>query len=124
MNLTWRNPPAHHWYSGKSPGLSLQCRSSRGHQTALTRFRSGYLRSMNFVQGIRDRVNIIVFERRKYVPRGTVTGTLSERVSFTNKNDGLLRRERKSIAPLTGVQSFGTGALPHMKDAGSKITPF
>ncbi|GFU35597.1 hypothetical protein TNCV_2099071 [Trichonephila clavipes] len=27
MNLTWRNPPAHHWYAAKSPGLSLQCSS-------------------------------------------------------------------------------------------------
>ncbi|GFW31024.1 HTH_48 domain-containing protein [Trichonephila clavipes] len=34
MNLTWRNPPAHHWYAAKSPGLSIQCRSSRAHQTA------------------------------------------------------------------------------------------
>ncbi|GFT71300.1 hypothetical protein TNCV_3002751 [Trichonephila clavipes] len=22
-NLTWRNPPAHHWYAAKSSGLSL-----------------------------------------------------------------------------------------------------
>ncbi|GFX34261.1 RNase H domain-containing protein [Trichonephila clavipes] len=49
MNLTWRIPPAHHWYEAKSPGLSLQCRSSRAHQTALTRFGSGHLRSMTFV---------------------------------------------------------------------------
>ncbi|GFV66673.1 hypothetical protein TNCV_2594941 [Trichonephila clavipes] len=41
MNLTWRNPPAHHWYAAKSPGLSIQCRSSRAHQPALARFRSG-----------------------------------------------------------------------------------
>ncbi|GFU63516.1 RNase H domain-containing protein [Trichonephila clavipes] len=27
MNLTWRNPPAHHWYAAKSPGLSIQCMS-------------------------------------------------------------------------------------------------
>ncbi|GFV86673.1 RNase H domain-containing protein [Trichonephila clavipes] len=40
MNLTWRNPPAHHWYAAKSLGLSIQCRSSRAHQTALARFRS------------------------------------------------------------------------------------
>ncbi|GFV51211.1 ATP-dependent DNA helicase [Trichonephila clavipes] len=33
INLTLRNPPAHHWYAAKSPDLSLQCRSSR----ALTR---------------------------------------------------------------------------------------
>ncbi|GFW48069.1 RNase H domain-containing protein [Trichonephila clavipes] len=26
MNLTWRNPSAHHWYAAKSPGLSIQCR--------------------------------------------------------------------------------------------------
>ncbi|GFU96448.1 phosphatidylinositide phosphatase SAC2 [Trichonephila clavipes] len=45
MNLTWRNPPAHHWYAAKTPGLSLQCRSSRAHQTALAHFRSGHLRS-------------------------------------------------------------------------------
>ncbi|GFW07589.1 DUF4817 domain-containing protein [Trichonephila clavipes] len=51
MNLTWRNPPAHHWYAAKSPGLSIQYRSSRAHQTALARLRSGHLRSMNFVQG-------------------------------------------------------------------------
>ncbi|GFV64646.1 HTH_Tnp_Tc3_2 domain-containing protein [Trichonephila clavipes] len=32
MNLTWRNPSAHHWYAAKSPGLSIQCRSSKAHQ--------------------------------------------------------------------------------------------
>ncbi|GFT23356.1 RNase H domain-containing protein [Trichonephila clavipes] len=46
MNLTWQNPPAHHWYTAKCPGLSLQCRSSRAHRTALARLRSGHLRSM------------------------------------------------------------------------------
>ncbi|GFY12983.1 uncharacterized protein TNCV_665491 [Trichonephila clavipes] len=54
MNLTWRNPSAHHWYAAKSPGLSIQCRSSRAHQTALARFRSGHLRSMTFVQGVKS----------------------------------------------------------------------
>ncbi|GFW69616.1 uncharacterized protein TNCV_489601 [Trichonephila clavipes] len=54
MNLTWRNPPAHHWYAAKSPGLSIQCRSSRAHQTALMRFRSGHLSSMTFVQGVKS----------------------------------------------------------------------
>ncbi|GFX60395.1 uncharacterized protein TNCV_4076171 [Trichonephila clavipes] len=53
-NLTWRNPPAQHWYAAKSPGLSIQCRSSRAHQTALARFRSGHLRSMTFVQGVKS----------------------------------------------------------------------
>ncbi|GFV40254.1 uncharacterized protein TNCV_1444071 [Trichonephila clavipes] len=51
INLTWRNPPAHHWYAAKSPGLSLQCRSSRAHQMALARFRSGHLRSMTCAGG-------------------------------------------------------------------------
>ncbi|GFV44417.1 uncharacterized protein TNCV_3900051 [Trichonephila clavipes] len=54
MNLTWRNPPVHHWYAAKSPGLALQCRSSRAHQTALARFRSDHLRSMTFVQVIKS----------------------------------------------------------------------
>ncbi|GFW42609.1 uncharacterized protein TNCV_4258021 [Trichonephila clavipes] len=51
MNLTWRNPPAHHWYVAKSPGLSIQCRSSRAHQTALARLS---LRCMTFVQGVKS----------------------------------------------------------------------
>ncbi|GFU44624.1 uncharacterized protein TNCV_1507161 [Trichonephila clavipes] len=54
MNLTWRNPPAHHWYAAKSPGVFIQCRSSRAHQTALARLRSGHLRSMTFVQGVKS----------------------------------------------------------------------
>ncbi|GFS87684.1 uncharacterized protein TNCV_2942631 [Trichonephila clavipes] len=54
MNSTWRNPPAHHWYAVKRPGLSMQCRSSRAHKTALVRLRSGHLRSMTFVQGVKS----------------------------------------------------------------------
>ncbi|GFU56451.1 RNase H domain-containing protein [Trichonephila clavipes] len=53
MNLTWRNPPAHHWYAAKSPGLSMQCGSSRAHQTVLERLRSSHLLSMTFVQGVK-----------------------------------------------------------------------
>ncbi|GFT58680.1 uncharacterized protein TNCV_1360501 [Trichonephila clavipes] len=53
MNLTWRNPPAHHWYAAKSPGISIQCRSSRTHQTVLKCFRKGHLRNMTFVQGVK-----------------------------------------------------------------------
>ncbi|GFT48467.1 RNase H domain-containing protein [Trichonephila clavipes] len=30
MSLTWRNPPAHHWYAAKSPGLSIQCKEFQG----------------------------------------------------------------------------------------------
>ncbi|GFX39180.1 RNase H domain-containing protein [Trichonephila clavipes] len=51
MNLTWLIPPAHHRYAAKSPGLSIQCRSSRAHQTALARLRSGHLRSMTCAGG-------------------------------------------------------------------------
>ncbi|GFY27521.1 RNase H domain-containing protein [Trichonephila clavipes] len=40
--------------SYKSPGLSMQCKSSRAHQTSLARFRSGHLRSMTFVQGVKS----------------------------------------------------------------------
>ncbi|GFX60210.1 uncharacterized protein TNCV_4533701 [Trichonephila clavipes] len=54
MNLTWRNPLAHHWYAAKSPGLSIHCRSSRAHQTALACLKSGHLRSMTFVQGVKS----------------------------------------------------------------------
>ncbi|GFX77848.1 uncharacterized protein TNCV_432331 [Trichonephila clavipes] len=54
MKLTWRNPPAHHWYAAKSPGLSIQCRSFRAHQTPMMRFRSDHLRSMTFVKGVKS----------------------------------------------------------------------
>ncbi|GFV19853.1 uncharacterized protein TNCV_480791 [Trichonephila clavipes] len=54
MNLTLRNPPGHHWYAARSPDLSIQCRSSRAHQTALARIRSGHLRSKTFVQGVKS----------------------------------------------------------------------
>ncbi|GFY30748.1 RNA-directed DNA polymerase from mobile element jockey [Trichonephila clavipes] len=54
MNLTWRNPPAHHWCAAKSTDLFIQRRSFRAHQTALARFRSGYLHSMTFVQGVKS----------------------------------------------------------------------
>ncbi|GFY27651.1 uncharacterized protein TNCV_911021 [Trichonephila clavipes] len=39
--------------AAKSSGLYTQCRSSRAHQTALVCFRSGHLRSMTFVQGVK-----------------------------------------------------------------------
>ncbi|GFX61334.1 hypothetical protein TNCV_4893781 [Trichonephila clavipes] len=40
--------------AAKSPDLSLQCKSSRTLQTALVRFRSGHLRGMTFVQGVKS----------------------------------------------------------------------
>ncbi|GFX03890.1 RNase H domain-containing protein [Trichonephila clavipes] len=36
------------------PNPSSTCRSSRAHQTALARFRSGHLRSMTVVQGVKS----------------------------------------------------------------------
>ncbi|GFU40340.1 hydroxyacid oxidase 1 [Trichonephila clavipes] len=61
MILTWRNPPAHHWYAAKSPDLSLQCRSSRALQTALTHLRTGHMRGMTFVQGIKSFFTCLYF---------------------------------------------------------------
>ncbi|GFW20310.1 uncharacterized protein TNCV_3457481 [Trichonephila clavipes] len=54
INLTWRNPPAHHWYAAKSPGLSLHCRRFRALQMALARFRSGHLRGITFAPGVKS----------------------------------------------------------------------
>ncbi|GFV59430.1 uncharacterized protein TNCV_2791771 [Trichonephila clavipes] len=54
MNLTWRNPPAHHWYADKSPGLFIQCRSSKAHKTVLAPLRSDHLHSMTFVQKVKS----------------------------------------------------------------------
>ncbi|GFT39926.1 uncharacterized protein TNCV_336381 [Trichonephila clavipes] len=54
MNFTRQNPPAHQWYAAMSPGLSLQCRSSRAHQTAFAHLGSGHLRGMTFVHGVKS----------------------------------------------------------------------
>ncbi|GFT82365.1 RNase H domain-containing protein [Trichonephila clavipes] len=40
--------------AAKRHGLSIQCRSSRAHQTALARLKSGHLRSMTFVYGVKS----------------------------------------------------------------------
>ncbi|GBO41031.1 hypothetical protein AVEN_211778-1, partial [Araneus ventricosus] len=48
-NSTWKVPPAHEWYAGNRPGLSLQSEGTRSAQTALTRFRSGHIKSLKFV---------------------------------------------------------------------------
>ncbi|GFV51681.1 uncharacterized protein TNCV_1320371 [Trichonephila clavipes] len=54
MNSSWRDPPPHHSYAAEIPALSLQCRRSRAHQTHLARFRSGHLRGVTFVQGVKS----------------------------------------------------------------------
>ncbi|GFS76591.1 RNase H domain-containing protein [Trichonephila clavipes] len=46
-------PPVHPWYQSKYPGGSLARGSSRRDQTALTRFLSGHLMSLTFVDDIK-----------------------------------------------------------------------
>ncbi|GFV66234.1 RNase H domain-containing protein [Trichonephila clavipes] len=46
-------PPLHPWYQSKYPGGSLVRGSSRGDPTALTRFLSGHLMSLTFVDGVK-----------------------------------------------------------------------
>ncbi|GBO17465.1 hypothetical protein AVEN_67160-1 [Araneus ventricosus] len=48
-NSTWKVPPAHEWYAGNRPGLSLQSECTRSAQTALARLRSGHIKSLKFV---------------------------------------------------------------------------
>ncbi|GBM57081.1 hypothetical protein AVEN_261423-1 [Araneus ventricosus] len=48
-NSTWTVPPAHEWYAGNRPGLSLQSEGTRSAQTALPRLRSGHIKILKFV---------------------------------------------------------------------------
>ncbi|GBN43384.1 hypothetical protein AVEN_860-1 [Araneus ventricosus] len=48
---TWRVPPSHDWYKRSSPGGSIGLACDRAHQTALSRFVSGHLRSCSFSHG-------------------------------------------------------------------------
>ncbi|GBL73342.1 hypothetical protein AVEN_159371-1 [Araneus ventricosus] len=48
-NSTWKVPPAHEWYGGNRPGLSLQSEGTRSAQTALARLRSGHIKRLKFV---------------------------------------------------------------------------
>ncbi|GBL75268.1 hypothetical protein AVEN_194494-1 [Araneus ventricosus] len=49
VNSTWKFPPAHKWYAGNRPSLSPQSKGKRSAQTALTRLRSGHIKSLKFV---------------------------------------------------------------------------
>ncbi|GBO07423.1 hypothetical protein AVEN_20859-1 [Araneus ventricosus] len=46
---TWKVPPAHEWYAGNRPGVSLQSEGTRSAQTALARLRRGHIKSLKFV---------------------------------------------------------------------------
>ncbi|GBM54889.1 hypothetical protein AVEN_158321-1 [Araneus ventricosus] len=48
-NSTWKVPPAHEWYAGNYPGLSLQSEGTRSPQTALARLHSDHIKSLKFV---------------------------------------------------------------------------
>ncbi|GBO42370.1 hypothetical protein AVEN_275023-1 [Araneus ventricosus] len=48
-NSTWKVPPAHEWYAGNHPCLSLQSEGTRSAQTALARLRTGHIKSLKFV---------------------------------------------------------------------------
>ncbi|GBL91142.1 hypothetical protein AVEN_195061-1, partial [Araneus ventricosus] len=48
-NSTWKVPPAHEWYAGNRPGLSLQTEGRRSTQTALTRLRSDHIKILKLV---------------------------------------------------------------------------
>ncbi|GBM47727.1 hypothetical protein AVEN_59571-1 [Araneus ventricosus] len=44
----WLIPPVHHWFQGSRPGGCLSIDCNRRDQTTLTRFLSGYIRSLTF----------------------------------------------------------------------------
>ncbi|XP_071043019.1 uncharacterized protein [Parasteatoda tepidariorum] len=47
----WRVPPPHSWYFRKRPGSALLFEGPRSQQTCLSRFASGHLRCLSYVQG-------------------------------------------------------------------------
>ncbi|GBM08069.1 hypothetical protein AVEN_122987-1 [Araneus ventricosus] len=48
-NSTWKVPTVHEWYAGNRPGLSLQSEGTKSAQTAMAKLRSGYIKSLKFV---------------------------------------------------------------------------
>ncbi|GFX58163.1 uncharacterized protein TNCV_4049211 [Trichonephila clavipes] len=44
LNLSWRTPAVHHWYTGTAPGILLEVKYDRNSQTALARLKSGHLK--------------------------------------------------------------------------------
>ncbi|GBO22683.1 hypothetical protein AVEN_200877-1 [Araneus ventricosus] len=50
-NGTWRIPPIHDWYQQKHPEAALEVKGDRKLQTTITRFISGHIRTLSYVQG-------------------------------------------------------------------------
>ncbi|GFS68743.1 uncharacterized protein TNCV_1959461 [Trichonephila clavipes] len=51
LNLSWRTPPVHHWYTGTSPGTLLEVKSDCNSKTALARLKSSHLQCLSFERG-------------------------------------------------------------------------
>ncbi|GFU86458.1 RNase H domain-containing protein [Trichonephila clavipes] len=47
----WRTPPNHHWYESKHPGSSFLLKCGRASQTAISRLKSGHIKSLSFCGG-------------------------------------------------------------------------
>ncbi|GFV30661.1 RNase H domain-containing protein [Trichonephila clavipes] len=47
----WRISPNHHWYESKHPGSSFLPKCGRDFQTAISRFKSGHIKSLFFCGG-------------------------------------------------------------------------
>src|SRR5579859_6078111 len=51
IKKSWKDDVNHHWYVESSPGATIALQLSREEQTALSRMKSGHLRSMRFING-------------------------------------------------------------------------
>ncbi|KAF8791391.1 hypothetical protein HNY73_006268 [Argiope bruennichi] len=51
VNSSWKLPPSHPWYLGSGPGGALSFGGARQDQTALSRFKSGHLKTIRFSGG-------------------------------------------------------------------------
>ncbi|GFW71136.1 RNase H domain-containing protein [Trichonephila clavipes] len=47
----WRTPPNHHWYESKHRGCSFLLKWGRASQTAISRLKSGHIKSLSFCEG-------------------------------------------------------------------------
>ncbi|GBO32297.1 hypothetical protein AVEN_186963-1 [Araneus ventricosus] len=51
VNISWRHPPDHSWYSSEDPGAAIRFKGDRKDQTALARLSSGHLKTLRFSRG-------------------------------------------------------------------------